>query len=138
MRDFFFDKVTQIKSVLSGIADAISGAFKGAFNGIARAWNNSVGKLRFEIPSWVPGGLGGKGWDVPDMPILDSGGIVTRPMIAALSMNSRPEVVMPLDDLDHMLSGKGGGVTIYVSGQDMPDATAQAIAAAQRLQLRAA
>jgi hypothetical protein len=49
--------------------------FKTLFNGIASLWNNTVGKLSFKFPSFVPG-LGGKGFDVPNIPMLAEGGIV--------------------------------------------------------------
>lgn len=64
---FFQGLGGSIKDAISGVSDIILGPFKAAFNGIATAWNNSVGKLSFEIPSWVPG-VGGKGFDVPDIP----------------------------------------------------------------------
>lgn len=62
----------KIVGAMSGIADKISSPFKTAFNAIARLWNNTVGKLSFKVPSWVPG-MGGKGWDVPDIPTFATG-----------------------------------------------------------------
>jgi hypothetical protein len=58
-----------------GIAEAISAPFREAFNGIASAWNATVGKLSFHAPDWIPG-IGGKGWDVPDLPHFAKGGIM--------------------------------------------------------------
>ena len=52
-------------------------AFKAVMNGIARAWNATIGKISVHVPSWVPG-LGGKGFDVPNIPTLAQGGIVTQ------------------------------------------------------------
>jgi hypothetical protein len=57
-----------IKSTMGFIADLITAPFKAAFKGIAWLWNNTVGKLAFSVPSWVPG-IGGKGFDVPDIPM---------------------------------------------------------------------
>jgi hypothetical protein len=34
------------------------------FKGIAAAWNNTVGRLSFTLPSWIPG-LGGKSFSMP-------------------------------------------------------------------------
>ena len=62
-----------IGSALSGLADIITKPYRMAFNAIATLWNNTVGKLSFKIPSWVPG-IGGKGFDVPDIPLFDMGG----------------------------------------------------------------
>ncbi len=72
-----------IRSVVLGVKDAIVGAFKTAFNLIADIWNNTVGKLRFRIPSWVPPPLGGKGFDVPLIEKFTGGGGNSRAVTAA-------------------------------------------------------
>lgn len=63
--------IKSIPSKLDGIAgtikDALTAPFRAAFNAIAGLWNNTVGKVSFEIPSWVPG-LGGKGFKMPTIP----------------------------------------------------------------------
>jgi phage-related minor tail protein len=59
----------------SGLGDKIKGAFKGAFNSVAGWWNNSVGKLSWTTPSWIPG-IGGKTLSVPKIPMLAEGGTV--------------------------------------------------------------
>jgi hypothetical protein len=98
----------------------VVGIYKGLFNGIADIWNNTVGKLSFKIPSWVPG-IGGAGFDVPNIPKLAAGGIVTSPTLALIG-ESGPEAVVPL--------GKGGGmgnsITINVNGGD-PNAVVSAL-----------
>jgi len=63
-------------SFFSGIGDAISGVFKSAFNKVAGWWNDSIGDIGFTIPDWVPG-IGGKRFDVPDIPMLAKGGDIT-------------------------------------------------------------
>jgi len=88
--------------------DAIYGAFKTVFNAVASIWNNTIGKLSFRIPSWVPG-IGGKGFDVPDIPMLAQGGIVTGPTLAMIG-EAGPEAVVPLDR-----SGLMGGNTINIT-----------------------
>jgi len=113
VHDFFDEKVTSIGDFFGGIGSTISGAFKGAFNGIAGFWNNSVGSLSFTTPDWVPG-IGGKGWSVPDMPILDSGGVVSKPTIAMLSANSKPEAIVPLNRDGSIPGGTGGGNTYNI------------------------
>lgn len=62
-----------MKDVIVGIADVITTPYRMAFNAIAGAWNNTVGRLSFSIPGWVPG-IGGKGFDVPDIPTFANGG----------------------------------------------------------------
>ena len=96
--------------------------FKTVFNGIASAWNNTVGKIKFKIPDWVPG-LGGKGFSMPDIPMLANGGIVTGPTLALIG-EAGPEAVIPLDRMGSM--GGGGSVTINVNGGD-PNAVVDAL-----------
>jgi len=103
----------------------VAGVYKGIFNGIATAWNNTIGKLSFKIPSWVPG-LGGKGFDVPDIPMLANGGIVTGPTLAMIGEGRGPEAVIPLDRMGEFGMGGGSNVTINVNGGD-PNAVVQAL-----------
>jgi hypothetical protein len=86
---------------------------KTIFNGIARLWNNTFGKLSFKAPSWVPFGLGGKGFDVPDIPLLANGGIISSPTLAMVGEGGEPEAVIPLSKLAQMGYG-GSGVNITV------------------------
>jgi hypothetical protein len=78
-----------------GYIDAVYGAFKTVFNAVASIWNNTIGKLSFKVPSWVPV-IGGKGFDVPDIPMLADGGIVTGPTLAMIGERG-PEAVIPLN-----------------------------------------
>ena len=102
------------KAVFNGLTTYFTGVFniyKDLFNGIAKLWNSTVGKLSFNIPSWVPG-IGGKGFSVPNIPYLAEGGIVTGPTLAMIGERG-PEAVIPL-------SGRGGGMggnyTINITG----------------------
>ena len=117
MKDAFTGTVDAIKTAVS----AYMGIYKGIFNAIAKAWNNTIGKLSFKIPSWVPG-IGGKGFDVPNIPELANGGIVTSPTLALIG-EAGPEAVVPLD---RMASVGGGNVTINVMGAD-PNAVVDAL-----------
>jgi hypothetical protein len=94
--------------------------FKTLFNGIASLWNSTIGKLSFKAPSWVPG-IGGKGFDVPNIPMLAEGGIVTGPTLAMIGERG-PEAVVPLD----RYNGGGANVTIHVNGGD-PQAVVNAL-----------
>lgn len=96
---------------------------KTIFNGIATVWNNTFGKLSFKVPSWVPG-LGGKGFEVPNIPMLAAGGIVTSPTIALIG-EAGAEAVIPLDRMNDF-GGGGGNVTIHVNGGD-PNAVVDAL-----------
>lgn len=74
----FFTRIPgRIRDGFVVLGDAIIGPFKAAFNAIARMWNSTIGALRFEIPSWIPF-VGGRGWDVPDIPEWHHAGGVVR------------------------------------------------------------
>lgn len=112
--DIVFDALVKGgKLVFDGLTTYFTGlynAFKTLFNGIAKLWNGTVGKLAFNIPSWVPV-IGGKGFEVPEIPMLADGGIVTGPTLAMIGERG-PEAVIPL-------SGRGGGMgnyTINING----------------------
>jgi hypothetical protein len=77
-----------IKEAVTGAAEFITRPFREAFDAIARLWNDTVGSLKFEIPSWVPG-VGGKGFDVPDIPTLMYGGSVSRTGLAVVHAGER-------------------------------------------------
>jgi hypothetical protein len=91
--------------------------FKTIFNGIASVWNNTIGKFSFKVPSWVPG-IGGKGFDMPDIPMLAAGGIVTGPTLAMIGEGRGPEAVIPLDRMGEFGMGGGTTVNINVNGGD--------------------
>jgi hypothetical protein len=102
----------------------VAGIYKEIFNGIAKGWNNTIGKLSFTIPN-IPG-LPGRGTkiEVPNIPMLADGGIVTGPTLAMIG-EAGPEAVVPLD---RYRDGMGGGsnVTINVQGGD-PQAVVDAL-----------
>ena len=99
--------------------------FKTIFNGIASVWNNTIGKFSFTVPSWVPG-IGGKGFAMPDIPMLAAGGIVTGPTLAMIGEGRGPEAVIPLDRMGEFGMGGGTTVNINVNGGD-PNAVVQAL-----------
>jgi hypothetical protein len=103
-----------IKATMGFVADVITAPFKAAFRMVAWLWNNTVGKLSFTIPSWVPK-IGGSGFNVPDIPELAQGGIVTGPTLAMIGEGREPEAVIPLSKLGSMGFGGGGGPTINIT-----------------------
>jgi hypothetical protein len=104
-----------INNVTIPLFNTLVDVFKTVFNGIAVVWNNTFGKLSFKVPSWVPG-IGGKGFDIPDIPMLANGGIVTGPTLAMIG-EAGPEAVIPLDRMSQM-GGGGTTVNINVNGGD--------------------
>jgi len=113
-----------IKATMGFVADVITAPFKAAFRAVAGLWNSTIGKLSFSVPSWVPG-IGGKGFDVPDIPMLAQGGIVTSAQLAMIGEKG-PEAVIPLDKLGSMGFGGGGSTNITVTSAD-PNAVVAAL-----------
>jgi hypothetical protein len=119
-----FDGIKFGFNILKIYFTTILGIYKTIFNTIASLWNNSIGKLSFKFPSFVPG-LGGKGFDVPNIPMLANGGIVNKATLAVIG-ESGPEAVVPLSRAGEFGMGGGGNVTIHVNGGD-PQAVVDAL-----------
>ena len=64
-----------IGTAFEKIAGFISAPFRAAFNFVSDAWNNTVGKLSWSVPSWVPF-IGGNTISVPQLPKFHTGGTV--------------------------------------------------------------
>ena len=106
---FIKNGVTASLDFLKDYITGVLNIYRSIFNAIAKLWNSTIGKLSFKFPDWVPG-FGGKGFSVPNIPMLAEGGIVTSPTLALIGEKG-PEAVVPL--------GRGGGmgnVTVNVTG----------------------
>jgi hypothetical protein len=55
-----------VGNVVIPVFQGLLGAAVTVFKGIASIWNNTVGKLAFTIPSWVPV-IGGKSFSMPNI-----------------------------------------------------------------------
>lgn len=101
----------RIGGAFSSIAGVISSPFRSAFNFVSDAWNNTVGKLSWTVPSWVPV-LGGSTISAPRMAKFHTGGIVPgapgSEMVALLQAGER---VIPAGQ-----SGGTGQSTMRVVG----------------------
>lgn len=102
--DFFRTLPDKLGSIGGRIVDVLTWPYRTAFNAIARLWNSTVGRLSFEIPSWVPG-MGGRGFAMPTLPTFHQGGIVPgNPGQAIPIMAMAGETVTP--------AGRGGTTVI--------------------------
>jgi hypothetical protein len=119
-----FDGIKFGFNILKTYFTTILGIYKTIFNTIASLWNNSIGKLSFKFPSFVPG-LGGKGFDVPNIPMLAAGGIVTSPTLAMIG-EAGPEAVVPLSRAGEFGMGGGGSIYLTVNALD-PQTAAQSV-----------
>lgn len=73
--DFVTDIPGKISKTFSRVASAISSPFRAAFNAVSSAWNNTVGRLSWSVPGWVPG-IGGAHISAPQLPKFHTGGVV--------------------------------------------------------------
>jgi hypothetical protein len=125
-----------INTVTIPLFQSLLATVKTIFNGIATIWNNTVGKLSFKLPSWIPG-IGGKGFDMPNIPMMAQGGIVTSPTLALIGERG-PEAVIPLTG-PNAGGGMAGGMNITIQAGliSTPDQIGQQIIEAiQRAQRR--
>jgi hypothetical protein len=118
-------------SAIKNVIKSIVAPFTGVINAISDAWNNSVGKLSWTIPKWVPG-IGGNTFSVPKLPRINlanfaEGGTVFPQeggVIARVAEAGRPERIEPLDPeglsvrdkaiIDRLSGGGGKEVVINV------------------------
>lgn len=107
------------------VAGFILAPYRAAFNGIARAWNNTVGRLSFTIPGWIPG-VGGNSFSVPHIPTFHTGGTVPgnpgQNVLAVLQGGERVSSTAAPD----------GGGTVMVRGDGIVGTLVDAIAAEVR------
>lgn len=65
----------KLKDSFARISSYLFAPFRAAFNLISDAWNNTVGRLSWTVPGWVPG-LGGNSISAPKLPKFHTGGVV--------------------------------------------------------------
>ena len=115
-KDFILDLPDKIRDGFMSLGETILSPFKWAFNQIAKAWNNTAGKLSFKVPGWVPG-IGDKGWSMPLIPELAEGGLVkarSGGTIVKLAEAGVDECVVPANKMQRMQTG--AGITVVVQG----------------------
>jgi hypothetical protein len=82
----------KIGNAFKSLAKIITAPYKAAFNGIVWAWNNTIGRISFSVPSWVPG-IGGASFSVPRIPSLDVG--TDKVMKTGLALIHKGEKITP-------------------------------------------
>lgn len=99
----------RITGAAKGMWDGVLSAARSVFNAVARLWNSTLGKIRFTVPTWIPG-VGGASFAFPQVPMLANGGIIkARPggQMFIGGEAGEDEVVAPLSRLANL----GGGRT---------------------------
>lgn len=112
-----------IKDIFGGAWEALKGLAQAPLRAVIGLVNKAIGALNglnIKIPDWVPGKYGGKTFslNIPTIPGLAEGGIVTQPTLAMIGEGRESEAVLPLSKLDSMMSPrgeKGGAVTVNYS-----------------------
>ena len=107
-----------IEAIVTKIGDGIKayiGIIKAEINGVIGLINTvirAIDSVHVSFPSWVPG-LGGKsfGVNIPEIPMLAEGGIVTSPTLAMIG-EAGSEAVIPLSKMGGM-----GGINVVVNVQ---------------------
>lgn len=117
-----------VKNAFSNIANGIGNAFKAPINFIIDIINKFIeGLNHIKVPDWVPA-VGGKGINIPKIPKLARGGLVSGATIAMIGEAGR-EAVLPLDrntgwmdELAAKIGGNGGSVNLLlqIDGKDIP------------------
>jgi hypothetical protein len=93
-----------IGTAFARVAGFITAPFRSAFAAIAWLWNNTIGRLSWTVPGWVPG-IGGNHLSVPNIPKFHSGGVVPgAPGSEMLAVLQAGETVTP--------AGQGGARTV--------------------------
>jgi hypothetical protein len=93
--DVFKSIPGELKTAFSKVFDIITWPYRTAFNFISDAWNGTIGKLSWTVPSWVPG-VGGKSISAPKLPHFHTGGVVPgAPGAEMLAVLQAGEVVTP-------------------------------------------
>lgn len=103
--------------------DGAKAGFAMVFNGIIGLYNDFAAGMQFDIPDWVPK-IGGQVFELPRIPMLAKGGIVSKPTIAMIGEDG-PEAVVPLSQKNNPQGiGLGGGdVTININVAGVTDRT---------------
>lgn len=100
-----------IVNIFGNIFSMIGNFVKAPINGVISVINYALSKineLKVDIPDWVPV-VGGKtlGFNIPQIPLLASGGIATGPTPAIIGEGGEPEAVLPLSKLSQLLGNQG-------------------------------
>ncbi|HEY9413779.1 MAG TPA: hypothetical protein VIQ30_03390 [Pseudonocardia sp.] len=97
-----------IGTAFAKVAGFISTPYRKAFNLISDAWNATIGRLSWTVPSWIPG-IGGNTISVPNLPHFHAG--VGRVPGAP---GSETLAVLQAGERVSSAAGAGGGATLTI------------------------
>ena len=89
------------QQMFKGVFESLWGIVKAPLNLIIRGINSLIkgaNKIQFDVPNWVPG-IGGQRWgfNIPQIPLLARGTIVSKPTQAIIG-EAGAEAVVPLEN----------------------------------------
>lgn len=108
------------KTSFAGCFKALPDFAKGPLNLVISLANKAIAGLNslgsFKIPDMVPG-IGGQsvGINIPEIPMLASGGIATGPSLAMVGEGREPEAILPLSRLGGMMGAAGPSISVSFS-----------------------
>ncbi len=113
---------TSAQNILTGLGEIVKGVFNNIIAAIETAINAAIAVINpfinlFNAVAEATGGGTLKALNKIELPRLQAGGIVNRPMAAIVGDAPSPEVISPLDDLVDILRGLGigGAPVIHVT-----------------------
>ena len=98
-----------VKNIFANMFGGLVGLAKQPINAIISLINkafSAIGSVSVSIPDWVPS-MGGQtlSFEMPQIPMLANGGIVTKPTTALIGEGAESEAVLPLSKLESLLAG---------------------------------
>lgn len=116
---FLHDLPGSIKEAFSDLGRIIEAPFRSAFGAIARLWNDTIGKISFQTPDWLPG-VGGKGFSFPKIDGYHTGGMFRAPNPGGVGL------ALLRDGETVSTPGQGGGamqpIIVEIGGQPILNA----------------
>nr|DAI91254.1 MAG TPA: minor tail protein [Caudoviricetes sp.] len=94
------DAWSKVSAKFGEIFGGLGGLIKAPLNGVIGMVNGALSKLNalnIELPAMLGGGT--IGFNIPEIPRLAEGGVVSSPTLAMIGEGSEPEAVMPLSTL---------------------------------------
>lgn len=91
----------RVQDSFAQIFGGLSGLIKAPINSVIGLVNDALSKLNglsIELPTMLGGGI--VGFNIPEIPQLADGGVVSSPTLAMIGEGREPEAVMPLSKLD--------------------------------------
>ena len=105
-----------VKEIFSSIWEGIKRLAKSAINALANVVNGIIrGLNKIHLPNWeILGSLAGKGINIPLIPRLEKGGVLTSPTIAMMGEYAgayqNPEIVTPQNILRETIDASNGNL----------------------------